>query len=62
MNLYLYEKISIHNRIYNYFHMKDFAVRLRIDRESYEWGLSSRSVDLECMCELHSYRKTATLN
>ena len=58
MNLYLYKKRSIHNRIYNYFNMNNFAVCLQIDRESYAWGLSSRSVDLEP----HSYRETATLN
>ena len=29
--------------------------------KSYEWGLSARSVDLKCMWEPHSYRKTALL-
>ena len=42
--------------------MKKIAVCLQIDREPYEWGLSSRSVDMKCMWEPHSYRKAATLN
>ena len=36
------------------------AVYLQINLESYEWGLSARSVDLKCMRESHSYRKIAT--
>ena len=47
MNLHLYRKKSIHNRIHNYSHMTIFAVCLQSDRESYNWGLSSISVGLK---------------
>ena len=40
MNYFTTESTSISD-------MKNFAVRLQIDPESYEWGFSARSVDLK---------------
>ena len=49
MNWYLYKKKLIYNWIHKYFWygMKNFAIGLQIDPESYEWGSSARSVDLK---------------
>ena len=41
--------------------MKNFAVCLQIDPESYEWGLLATSIDMKCLWEPHSYQKTLTL-